>query len=133
MQSKPRVVFIHGVKGRKKLKKWLGPLNESLRDAGVEAIDRAEVPDVRYRRHLARKPDKKRRRTRGAPTDAAAKAAYALNQKELRRVLRDFRKPSRSRLTKLPKPIRRHSSWIVRKLPSFKDAESLGRRWLRGG
>ena len=128
MQSKPRVVFIHGVKGRKKFKKWLGPLNESLRDAGVEAIDRAEVPDVRYRRHLARKPDKKRRRTRGAESDAAPKAAYARNQDELRRVLRDFRKPSKSRLTKAPKPIRRHFSWMIRKSPLFKDAERYRRR-----
>lgn len=126
MPPKPRVVFIHGVGGRKKVQKWLRPLNESLRDAGVEEIDRAEVPDVRYQRYLSRKRDRKRRPTVLPPADAAAKAAYAVNQSELRRVLRDFRNRSKSRRT-APAPVRQNISWMVRKWPRFKDAEDYRR------
>ena len=101
MQSRPRVVFIHGVNGRKKRKKWLGPLNKSLRDAGVEAIDRAEVPDVRYD-VIWQEAGTRRGDVRCPPTDAATKAAYAVNQDELRRVLREFRELVKSPLTRLP-------------------------------
>jgi pimeloyl-ACP methyl ester carboxylesterase len=128
MQPTPRVVFIHGVNGRKKFKKWLGPLNESLRNAGIGAIDRAEVPEVRYRHHLGRKRDRNGQRTRVIATDAAVKAAYAANQDELLRLLRDYRRSSKSRLTDAPKPIRRHGAWIIRKWPPFRDAERYRRR-----
>lgn len=124
----PRVVFIHGVKGRKKIKKWLRPLNESLRDCGVQTIDRAQVPDVRYRRHLAKKQDRRRRPTRLRSADEAAKAAYAMNQDELRRLLKEFVNRSQSPLGKLPQPARRHASWISRKSPWFRDAERYRRR-----
>jgi hypothetical protein len=125
------LVFIHGVKGRKKRKSWLGPLNESLRDSGVGTIDRAEVPDIRYRRCLAGKRDKQRYSTPVRSVDAEAKAAYTTNQLELRRLLRDFQRPSKaaSALAKVPRTARHHSAWIVRKIvPAFKDAERYRRR-----
>jgi len=67
-------------------------------------------------------------RNSAPPTNAAAKAAYAVNQDELRRVLRRFPKPSKSLLTMAPKAIRRHSAWTIRKLPLYEEAQGYRRR-----
>lgn len=116
----PRVVFIHGVGDAKKPEKWLTPLNKSLQGVGIDVIDVAEVPDVRYRKALRKRKDEKSERPERSDSTAEGKKAYQANQRQLSGLLAKQRR-RQSPYSRLPRPLRRHASWMARK--GLKDAE----------
>jgi len=84
---RPRLVFIHGVTGYKKRKKWLDPLNASLKRLGIEPWDKSEIPKVRYKPSQGPKDSKPSRKSRRAKAPATKKADFEENQEELSRTL----------------------------------------------